>query len=323
MHFIPTRAMYYFGVHLLFASIVCLLTWLLTAIPRGRTTTKYWIWVAATLNFMIPLGAVADSLGRTHLGWATPLPIIGGPALAVTQGPNATLLFAIWLLGASLMSIRLIWRLRADSCNARGFADVHPLSLNAPFVAAGVPVRFTEGHGGPAVDGVLHPHISLPKGIEHLLSKEELAAVLMHEVTHAKRRDNLIRLVYEVGLCVLWFHPLVWLAGSRLTLYRELSCDEPVIQSARGLHLLSALNKLAAPEHGFLLQATASSFLTHRLSMLRARPGRPSGLVSALLALAFGTLLVGGVLETVAHTACCFVSKGERRGTQICPRASL
>ena len=309
MHLIPTRAMYYFGVHLLYASIVCLIAWLLTSIPRGRTTTKYWIWVATTLNFIVPLGAIADELGRGHLGWATPLPLIGGPASAITQGPNGGLLFGIWLLGASLMFIRFISRLHADRANARGFADLQPLSLNGTFVAVGVPVRFTEGPGGPAVDGVLHPHISLPKGIERLLSKEELTAVLMHEATHAERRDNLVRLIYEVGLCVLWFHPLVWLAGSRLSLYRELSCDEPVIQSARGMHLISALKKLATPEQEFLLQSTASSLLTYRLAMLRALPGRPTGIASALLVLAFGVLLVGGVLETVAHTACCFVVK--------------
>jgi beta-lactamase regulating signal transducer with metallopeptidase domain len=309
MHLTPTRAMYYFGVHLLYASIVCLLAWILTSIPRGRTTTKYWIWVATTLNFITPLGAVVDRLGRAHLGWATPLPMIGGPALAITQGSNAALLFAIWLLGAGLMFIRLFLRLRSDRRDARRLPDRQTPNQNAAFFAGGVPVRFTQTQGGPAVDGVLHPHISLPHGIDRILSQEELAAVLMHEVTHAKRRDNLIRLAYEVVRCVLWFHPLVWIAGFRLALYRELSCDEPVIQSARGLHLVSALKKLAAPEQGFLLQATASSFLTHRLAMLRARPERPSGLASALLTLVFGALLVAGILETVAHTACCFVNR--------------
>jgi len=309
MHLTPARLMYYFGVHLLNASIVCLLAWLLTSIPRGRATTKYWIWVATTLNFITPLGAIADGLGRAHLGWATPLPLIGEPALALTQGPNAALLFAVWSLGAGLMSVRLFSRLSAGRHDTRQSAERHPLNCEATFVAAGVPVRFTEGQTGPAVDGVLHPHIALPDGIDRILSEEELTAVLMHEVTHAKRRDNLIRLVHEVALCVLWFHPLVWITGSRLSLYRELSCDEPVIQSARGLHLLSALKKLAVPERDFLLQSTASSFLTHRLAMLSARPRRPSAAVSVLLALAFGALLVGGVLETVAHTACCFISK--------------
>jgi hypothetical protein len=51
-----------------------------------------------------------------------------------------------------------------------------------------------------------------------------------------------------MALCALWFHPLVWITGSRLALYRELSCDESVIQSGHGRDLVSALAKLANPE---------------------------------------------------------------------------
>lgn len=75
-----------------------------------------------------------------------------------------------------------------------------------------------------------------------------------HSERHAKRRGNLILLVHELALCALWFHPLVWITSSRLALYRELSCDESVIQSARGGDLASALAKLADPERPFLLQ---------------------------------------------------------------------
>ncbi len=309
MHLDITRAMYYFGVHLLYASTVCVVAWILTSIPRGSATTKYWIWVGTSLNFITPLGALVDRLWRTHLGWATPLPMIGGPALTITQGSNATLLFWIWLLGASLMSIRLYSRLRADRRDARQLADDPLVSPKAAFLALGVPVMFTEGQATPAVDGVLHPRISLPGGIDRILSEDELAAVLVHEVTHARRRDNLIRLVYEVALCGLWFHPLMWIAGFRLGLYRELSCDESVIRNAQGLHLISALKKLTSPDKGFLLQATASSFLKYRLAILTAQPQRTHSLASALLAAAFSALLGGGIWETVAHTACCFVVK--------------
>jgi beta-lactamase regulating signal transducer with metallopeptidase domain len=134
------------------------------------------------------------------------------------------------------------------------------------FPCSCVPVRFAGSRHAPAVDGVLRPHISLPNGIDRLLSEHELNAVLTHQLTHARRRDNLIRLIYEAGLCWLWFHPLVWLTFSRLALYRELSCDESVIQSAQSEELVSALAKLANPEKAFLLQATASSFLSHRLA---------------------------------------------------------
>jgi beta-lactamase regulating signal transducer with metallopeptidase domain len=143
------------------------------------------------------------------------------------------------------------------------------------------------------------------------LNAEELDAVLLHEATHAKRRDNLIRLVHEVVLCLLWFHPLVWITGSRLALYRELSCDESVIESSHGGDLVSALAKLANPaEEPFLLQATASSFLSHRLERLSENHSQSSSRIATmLLTLLFGAALLTGVLGTVAHTACCFISK--------------
>ena len=311
MHLDPTRATYYGGVHLFYASIVCLLVWGLTSFPRGRATAKYWIWVATTLNFVIPLGAIADRLWRAHLGWATPLVAVGDAAAFMTNGSVARLLLGLWALGAGLMAIRLCRRVRAGGSGAGDSTERPTIPMNPGFLAQGVPVRFTDGEGGPAVDGVLRPRISLPNGIDRVLNQDELTAVLMHEVAHAKRRDNLIRLVYEIALCLLWFHPLVWLAGSRLALYRELSCDEAVIQRARGRHLLAALRKLAAPEgaSGILLQASASSLLTRRVAMLSANVERPDRTGSALLGLCSGALLAAGVVSTIAHTACCFVSQ--------------
>lgn len=309
MHEQITRTMYYFGVHLLFASIVCLAAWVVTSTPRVRTTTKYWIWVATALNFIAPVGALVDKLWKSHLSWATPLPMIGGPAATITQSPSGIVLFAVWSVGAALMFTRLYLRLRADRCENRGAPGPSALNSKTDFLVQGVLVKFAEGQETPAVCGLFRPYISLPSGIDSVLSQDELTAVLMHEVGHARRRDNLIRLAYEIVLCALWFHPLVWIAGFRLALYRELSCDEPVIQSARGLHLVSALKKLSCPQESLLLQATASSFLGHRLAVLTARPQRRAVLASALLSGAFSILLLGGILETVAHTACCFLAK--------------
>jgi beta-lactamase regulating signal transducer with metallopeptidase domain len=141
-----------------------------------------------------------------------------------------------------------------------------------------------------------------------LLSEGELDAVLGHELIHAKRRDNLFRLLHEVGLCALWFHPLVWLTGTRVALYRELSCDEPVILNAQGADLVSALAKLANPANYLLLRSAASSFLTQRLRRLTAPvTQRPPVAADYLPAVVFGVVLLGGVFETIAHTACCFI----------------
>jgi bla regulator protein blaR1 len=310
MHEHIARTVYYFGVHLLYASIVWLAAWLLTSIWRSSATTKYWIWVATSLNFILPLGAVLDKSFSSHISWATPLSPIGAIGVVVSENAAiAAVLAAAWLLGATLMFTRLCLRIRAEYRDAQTTAQSGALSPRLSSLAHGVPVRFAETRQSPAVSGVLHPHISLPRGIDRLLTEYELSAVLIHELTHARRRDNLIRLLYELALCALWFHPLVWISGSRLALYRELSCDESVIQRARGRDLVSALAKLANDETGFLLQASASSFISHRLARLAARPERAPRVASALLTTAFGVALLAGIFATMSHTACCFVNK--------------
>ncbi|MBV8949645.1 MAG: hypothetical protein JOZ99_02130, partial [Actinobacteria bacterium] len=131
----------------------------------------------------------------------------------------------------------------------------------------------------------------------------ELAAVLRHELTHARRHDNLIWLVHELASCALWFHPLVWVAGNRLALYRELSCDESVVREARGHDLISALAKLATRADASLLQASASSMLSHRLALLAEPPRRAA---NAWVIAAFVAVVAAGLLFTVGHQACRF-----------------
>jgi beta-lactamase regulating signal transducer with metallopeptidase domain len=101
----------------------------------------------------------------------------------------------------------------------------------------------------------------------------------------------------------------MWLAGARLSLYRELSCDESVIQRAHGQELVSALAKLAIPEQSGLLQATASSHLSYRLALLSASPQVTSRSAGLLLTSLFCAVVAAGIFQTIAHTACCFITK--------------
>jgi beta-lactamase regulating signal transducer with metallopeptidase domain len=308
MHEHIARGLYYFEIHLLYASMVGFAAWALTSIRGGSATTKYWIWVATALNFIVPIGAVMDKLWAPHFGWATPLGAIGDPIWSLTQGWTAGVLAVVWMAGALAMFLRLIWRIRRER-ESQASAGLRNQRVVAGFTAAGIPVTFDTRHRAPAVCGIFRPRILLPIGIDRLLNKREFDAVLLHEVAHARRRDNLIRLLYELSLCALWFHPLIWLAGARMALYRELSCDESVIQRAHAKELISALAKLALPERGLPLQAAASSHLSYRLARLAGPKQTASAAATVLLTSMFAAVIAAGIFQTIAHTACCFLLK--------------
>ncbi len=68
--------------------------------------------------------------------------------------------------------------------------------------------------------------IYLPVG----LSEPELGYVLLHERTHIRRRDYLIKLLSFLALSVHWFNPVIWLACRLMSRDMEMSCDERIIR---------------------------------------------------------------------------------------------
>ena len=279
MHDHIARAVYYVDIHFLYASLVGCSVWALTSIRGTTATIKYWMWILTVANFIVPVAAMVDRAWAQHFSWASPLGMIASAAWTITEGRAALTVAVIWLAGAASMAVRLIVRLRIEGR------------------------QITEG---PAVSGLLRPLIVLPRDIFRVLTADELQAVVVHELTHAKRRDNLIRLAYECVLCLLWFNPVVWLAGRRMAVYRELSCDESVIQRGNARPFISALAKLAAPENAPFLHATASAHLCDRLKLLEA-PRQSSIVVTSMVIVLFASAIAAGVAGTVAHTACCFI----------------
>ena len=75
--------------------------------------------------------------------------------------------------------------------------------------------------------GVLRPKIYLPLS----LSSKEQEYILLHEKTHIKRLDHIIKILAFLVLCVHWFNPFVWLAFFAFCNDMELSCDEAVIKT--------------------------------------------------------------------------------------------
>jgi len=78
----------------------------------------------------------------------------------------------------------------------------------------------------PFVLGVFSPRIYLPVG----LSGREREYILLHELTHIRRRDHIVKFAAYFILCLHWFNPLAWLAFWLMGADMEMSCDERVMK---------------------------------------------------------------------------------------------
>ena len=79
----------------------------------------------------------------------------------------------------------------------------------------------------PMLMGLFRPRILLP---ERAYTEEELQAVLLHELTHLRRGDVLVKWLAVLACAVHWFNPMAWLLRRELDRACELACDESVIR---------------------------------------------------------------------------------------------
>lgn len=88
----------------------------------------------------------------------------------------------------------------------------------------------TDQIGAPFVLGIVRPKIYLPT----TLTEQETDYIVMHERTHIRRGDHIIKLLLFLALVLHWFNPLVWLAFALAERDMEMSCDETVMRHMDG-----------------------------------------------------------------------------------------
>lgn len=79
----------------------------------------------------------------------------------------------------------------------------------------------------PFVAGFFNANIYLPKNFDNTQEY-----IILHEQTHIRRRDNILKIFAYAVLALHWFNPLVWIAFRLFVADMEMSCDESVIRKA-------------------------------------------------------------------------------------------
>ena len=241
--------------------------------------------------------------------WKTPPLLLAAPAPAsvvtaftvtpATQQPGLHWRSEYWFwiiaIGAAL---RLIFaaagllRLRRYRLSARPLPEP-PLRFASNIASW----YSTDSAGGPVTYGWRRPVILLPS--EALdLPADLLEAIQCHELIHVYRGDWLFVLAENLLRSLLWFHPAVWFALSRINLAREQVVDREAVALLQNRE--SYLDALVAVAAYRLRPNCAPAFLRKRqllarveavvkeVSMSRSRIAAAIAAVCFILPLAIG-----------------------------------
>lgn len=270
------------GVMLAFAG------WLLVKLFRGQSSGRRFaaLYVLFLLMLVLPL---AGSLRHTG-AWSSPGGAVGPAPLVVLSDAWAFGIAGVWALltMAALLPVLLsMWQLRRVRRSGRAITlqEISPLlaGLKQQFEQPRrVSLMVSETAQVPAAVGFFKPAIMIPEWLAREASPQEIRHVLLHELSHLRRRDDWSNLLQKIVKAFVYFHPAAWWMENRLMLEREMACDEMVIADDKDARsycesLAHLARKSAARRQATLAQAAVGK--VHHLSlrvaqMLRAPAGR-------------------------------------------------
>ena len=217
--------------------------------------------VFAPLALLAEPGWDAIPHGRVeHLAALAP----GGATTAPTSAPLAPAGWAalLWLVGTSLLAGRILVgfgilrRMRRQALVQREGPLFEALRRAGAALHCHprVEVATSPSIRSPMLLGILRLLIVVPTHVVERLSPGQLALVLMHELAHVRRYDNLALLVQRLVTAALFFHPAVWLCARMLRRESEQACDDLVVCAtgrpeayAHGLSLVAEGAALSNP----------------------------------------------------------------------------
>lgn len=234
--------------HLVIGSLLILLLMLIGKFVVTSAETRSWLWMTAlVISTLLPFSLLSlDATNSASINnQTTQATTLSGqtaadksnlhqPAIS-TVAPSwhfpselvfnfsylLTLAMMLWLAGSlwrSFMSARTF--LRTQQLLDGKLTEVHELSN-----LVSTPVYSAMNVASPLVVGIAQPKIIIPNSILDRLHQDQLAAIVLHENAHIKRRDNWFGLFQEVIAILFWWSPAVRIINKHIHVEREIACD--------------------------------------------------------------------------------------------------
>ncbi len=149
------------------------------------------------------------------------------------------LLMMLWIIGMiSILAIHILKYVRIVRLMSEAVPTGDEVAHAKGRIARWIPKRHirilsTDRITSPLTAGVFRPKIILPQNVSYD-NDSELDYILIHEIVHIVRKDNLWKIIALIAAAVHWFNPLAWLMYYFLQRDMEVACDEKVISLIGG-----------------------------------------------------------------------------------------
>jgi bla regulator protein blaR1 len=265
--------------------LIALFAWIvLRIIGRRNSGTRFAVWFCALVAIAATPFLQISLAGAAH--------VTRGPAAVTLPANWALYLFAAWATIAAVGLARVaagLWNVRQIRKSSRVVEsnELDPVlqaTLTEFHSSRKVVLCASDDLHVPTAIGFFKPAVIVPAWALSELSPAELNTILLHELAHLRRWDDWTNLAQKLLRAVFFFHPAVVWVENRLSLEREMACDDLVLAQtsnprAYAQCLVSLAEKNLILRRGLALAQAAVGRMrqtTQRvLQILDAR--RPSG----------------------------------------------
>lgn len=143
----------------------------------------------------------------------------------------------VWLSGSLIMILLVVYshyRIRYLIKNSidyynHAFNNILANCVNAVNVSSNVRLIYTNKISSPSLYGIINPTIIIPLKIAQNIDSDELRYILLHELSHLKRKDVFLNWAITFLQCIYWFNPIILYGLYKMKQDCEIACDQHVI----------------------------------------------------------------------------------------------
>lgn len=146
------------------------------------------------------------------------------------------ILAMIWMVGVILMALAVLvlqLRLKLELNNSKPLcdsrlADIVEECKDSLGIKGHVRVFVGDKFNGPCITGIIRPCIYYPCSLMDI-DVDSFKNIILHELSHFKRRDLLTNNIALLAISLHWFNPIIWILMKVYRVDVELACDSYVL----------------------------------------------------------------------------------------------